>query len=138
MKNKRQYYLLALLFVVSLFRSASAATAVSGDVRERLRWINPEALQLAIDDMKKMPGFNPSKAEADLNVINPHYATVCAELDGADNEKALKDAQLLLTKQRSIQLPTHLLDMDHILVICFPLGDTARTATTNDLCVFYG
>lgn len=135
MKNARQYYLLALLFLIGLCCPVYAALTASDNVRERLKWINPEALQLAINDMKKLPGFNATSAQADLDYINQHYVSVCNLLNGPDQDKALQQAELLLQKQRNIVMSNPLLDMDKILVTRFTLGKTARTATTNEMCM---
>ena len=123
------------LVIITGIIPASFANTRSADIRQRLKWINPEALELAINDMSQQKGFDYTSVKNNLNYIAQHLQSVNERLNGPDSIAALKDAEILLEKQRTILLANPLLDMDKVVVTRFVLGDHARTATTNEMCM---
>lgn len=134
MKKK---FLLCSIYIVSIigFVPFSLADSQSVDVRERLKWMNVEALELAINDMGRQKGFDAVTARNELDYIVQHLHSVKERLNGPDSILALKEAEVLLEKQRAILLSNPLLDMDKIVVTRFSLGNQARIATTNAMCM---
>ncbi|MEG1903523.1 MAG: SUMF1/EgtB/PvdO family nonheme iron enzyme [Bacteroidales bacterium] len=134
MKKKMVIGSFCLIVMLGLAPSLFADTR-SADIRERLKFVNPEALELAIDDMSKQKEYNKASAKNNLNYITLRLQSVKERLSGPDSVTALKDAEILLEKQRVILLSNPLLDMDKIVVTRFVIGNRARIVTTNAMCM---
>ncbi|RGP18190.1 HzsA-related protein [Parabacteroides gordonii] len=124
-----------LIFCIAVCLQSLFADAQPNDIQNRLKWVNPEALELAIKDMSKQKGYDAVSAKNNLSYINQHLQSVKGRLQSADSLAALKEAEVLLEKQRAILLSNPLLDMDKVIVTRFVLGDKARIATTNAMCM---
>lgn len=111
------------------------ANSPASDIRQRINWVNPEALQLAIEDMKTQKGFDYTKALQELEYIKANLEDVKSRINGPDSTKALNEAAALIEKQRNITLANPALDMDKIVVTRFGLGDDARSALANKMCM---
>ncbi|WP_332571816.1 SUMF1/EgtB/PvdO family nonheme iron enzyme [Bacteroides sp.] len=85
--------------------------------------------------MKGKNGFDYSVAQRNLAFIKQHLPSVKMRINGSDSISALKEAKVLIDKQRSILLSNPLFDMDKVVVTRFVLGKQARTATTNKMCM---
>lgn len=105
------------------------------DLQTRLHWINPESLELAISDLSKQKGYDVDMAKKELSYIKDNLNGVLKQMEGPDSLVAMDEARILLDKQRKILLANPLLDMDKIVVTRFVLGDDARIATTNAMCM---
>ena len=105
------------------------------DLQTRLHWINPESLELAISDLSKQKGYDVDMAKKELSYIKDNLNGVLKQMEGPDSLAAMDEARILLDKQRKILLANPLLDMDKIVVTRFVLGDDARIATTNAMCM---
>lgn len=105
------------------------------DIYERLKWVNPAALELAIADMSKQKGYDEIRARKDLEYIVHNLPSVQKGETCASDTSFWIVADQILEKQRSILLSNPLLDMDKIVVTRFVLGQKARTATTNAMCM---
>ncbi|MEG1544648.1 MAG: SUMF1/EgtB/PvdO family nonheme iron enzyme, partial [Tannerellaceae bacterium] len=123
------------LTVLSGFAQSVWADTESKDIRERLKWINTEAIDLAMNDLKGQKGFNYAAARSNLDFIKQHLQSVTGRINGPDSTLALSEAKVLLEKQRAILLSNPLLNMDKIVSTRFVLGKQARTATTNKMCM---
>lgn len=82
--------------------------------------LNIEAVRLAFDDMKKIPGFDLAAIQPVMNELESLVAT------GANNDRA---HQL----KKKILLANPLLDGDKIVAVRFILGDHARRAMAPSL-----
>lgn len=111
------------------------ASMQATDVRERLKWINPQALGLAVKDMRLQASFDYKVAEANLTYIRSHLDEVKNRINGSDSLNAISDARILIDKQRAILLSNPLLDMDRIVVTHFSLGEEARSVMANSMCM---
>ena len=121
--------------LLTLLVQPMSGNVISKDIRERLKWINTEALDLALADLKGKKGFDYSEAKSNLNFIKKNLQSVKDRVNGADSTLALNEATVLLEKQRSILTSNPLFDMDKIVTTRFVLGNQARTATTNKMCM---
>lgn len=130
----RKLLLLCILFFL-LGGQGIWAQNVLPDIRERLKWLNSESVLLAIEDMKKQPGFDSREIMQKWNYINENVEKVRKELNGADSLAVLKEAEYLLALQRDILLSNKLLDIDRILVTRFRLGERARKVMASSLCM---
>lgn len=133
MKNCIYRNLLTICFLQISF--CCLGSIASKDIRERLKWINPEALTLAIADMHHQPGFDATTAEANLKYITQHLDEVKRQIEGPDSIAAFPLAETLIRKQRSILLSNPLLDMDRIAVTRFTLGNEARQVWASAMCM---
>lgn len=105
------------------------------DIRERLKWVNPTALKLAMNDLRSQPGYDYERMLKEWEYIATHLEKVNSQISGADSLSALPKAEILLQKQRHILLSNPLLDMDRILVTRFTLGEKARRRMADALCL---
>lgn len=132
---KRINLLFISLILLSGFIHVNADNNLS-DIRERMKWMNPQALKLAIEDMKKQEGFDYEAAMKKWNYINLNVEKTKKGLEGKDSLTALAEAQKLLNMQKEILLSNKILDMDKILVTRFYLGEKrARKAMASSLCM---
>lgn len=122
-------------FVGILCISLGISASEHDDIKERLKWINIDALELAINDLSHSKSFNKIKAEQQLEYIKQNLAKVRSSLEQNDNDIALSEAKKILNVQQQILLSNPLLDMDKIIATRFVLGDAARTCTTNAMCM---
>ena len=119
---------------VGLLPSVRGGEVVSKDIRERLKWVDPEALREAMEDMRRLPGFDYEQALEHWNCISRNLDDVRGRIDGPDSIAALEAAEELLARQRAIVLANPLLDMDKIVVTRFELGKKARKAMAPAMC----
>ncbi|MGL5682456.1 MAG: SUMF1/EgtB/PvdO family nonheme iron enzyme [Marinifilaceae bacterium] len=129
-----------LLFILtSILLSPSVFAQVKGmeriDMYHRLRWVNVEALELALNDLKGNNKFNYAKAHKDFTYIKNNLERVRKQLYTADSVAVYPDAINILDKQRSILMANPALDMDKIVVTRFGLGKAARIAMANKMCM---
>lgn len=129
--NKRNIVIVILFSCLYSFLTASTIK----DLQNRLKWIHPESMELAIADFNKSPAYNGNLARNNMNYILKHLENVRERLNGPDSIAASKEAEVILEKHRQILLSNPLLDMDKIIVTRFVLGDKARVATTNAMCM---
>ncbi|MEG0467964.1 MAG: SUMF1/EgtB/PvdO family nonheme iron enzyme [Mucinivorans sp.] len=133
----RSIKVIFMLGTIALSSLAQPLWAVenSKDIRARLRWVNVEALDLAINDLKSQSTFNYAAARANLDFIKANLSSVSSRIDGADSTRALGEAKIILDRQRTILLANPLLDIDKIVTTRFVLGSQARRGTTNKMCM---
>lgn len=94
------------------------------ELSERLQFVKPESMRLALDDLKKNPAFDAESGEA-------LYRKICAGLPQAGkmlyNGKAgIEKVETLLEWHRELLMSNPLLDVDKLALVCFDLGDKAR------------
>ncbi|MGL5730085.1 MAG: hypothetical protein ACRCX5_03075, partial [Bacteroidales bacterium] len=115
MKRKNTFRFLYLSALVGC-TLPSVSFANSRDVRERIKWVNTEALELAIEDMKSQKGFDYTKAKQKLSYIKKNLPAVLENINGIDSTVALTQAKEIIANQREITLSNPALDMDKIVV----------------------
>lgn len=131
----KKIFLYSFIWMASLSQAALGAGDLT-DLRARLKWINPQALKLAIEDLRKQEGFDYAKALEKWDYIDRNAAAVQARLAGKDSLAASAEARKLLELQREILLSNRVLDMDRIIVTRFYLGEEkARKAMASSLCM---
>ncbi|MEG2034721.1 MAG: SUMF1/EgtB/PvdO family nonheme iron enzyme [Mucinivorans sp.] len=131
----KRLYLLFFFVCCCLAPESIEAKNHTSDIIERLKWVNPQALKLAIEDMATQPKFNKREAQENLQYIITHIDGLQQRLHGPDSLKAMAEAEILLCKQRAITLANPLLDMDKIVVTRFGLGAKDRVATASAMCM---
>ena len=102
------------------------------DLQQQLEWVNLKAMRMALDDMKKMQGFDAAKYEVKYKELSEGLAGAEKALYTGE-DAALADAQHLLDLKREILMANPLLDMDKIVVTHFNLGNRARSAMAGSL-----
>ncbi len=139
MKNIYKNYLFKFSFFLTISTSAFSfkisAQDAHEDIRERLQWINPEAIALSITDMQSNEAYDAETALKKLAVIQKNLERVKTQITDPDNTTAVQEAKQLIELQREILLANPLLNMDKIVVSKFILDDRARIATTNEMCM---
>lgn len=126
-----------LLCILTLLAGApcTAASEELSDIRERLKWLNAEAIMLAVEDMKGQPGFDYQGAVEKWKYMSRHLERVRKQLNGKDSLATRKEAEHLLSLQREILLSNPLLNADRILVTRFRLGQRARKVMAPSFCM---
>lgn len=126
-----------LLCILTLLAGTpcTAASEELSDIRERLKWLNAEAIMLAVEDMKGQPGFDYQGAVEKWKYMSRHLERVRKQLNGKDSLATRKEAEHLLSLQREILLSNPLLNADRILVTRFRLGQRARKVMAPSFCM---
>lgn len=132
--KKKSIYIACIGFLMQV-GIGMAADDKRTDIREQLKWVNPEAIKLAIEDLKSSANFDCKQAIINLQYIENQLESVSIRLNGPDSITALAEAKIILEKQRNILLSNPLLEMDKVIVTRFALGNRARIATTNEMCM---
>ncbi len=102
------------------------------EVQTSLEWLNPESIRLAMDDMKRQPGYDVAKNEQLYNEL----VNLCNEgFDGIYREEpqAFVNANKALQNKQAILLNNPLLSGDKIVATRYILGPSARKAMAPDL-----
>lgn len=108
-----------------LFLELQADVDVIVELSERLQYVKPESMRLALEDLKKNPKFDAQKGEM-------LYKKICAELPSVqkalfNGKQGIARAKELLSWHRELLLSNPLLDFDRMALVRFDLGDKART-----------
>lgn len=101
-------------------------------LQEDFKWLNLKALRMALEDMKKLDGFEAAKYEAKYQEITVGYEAARRGIYSG-SEVALAEARRLLNLKREIVMANPLLDADKIVVSRFKLGNNARKAMAGSL-----
>eukprot|EP01029_Cantina_marsupialis_P006627 TRINITY_DN1732_c0_g5_i3.p1 TRINITY_DN1732_c0_g5~~TRINITY_DN1732_c0_g5_i3.p1 ORF type:complete len:1331 (+),score=239.19 TRINITY_DN1732_c0_g5_i3:41155-45147(+) len=96
-------------------------------LQKEMKWVTPESIRLAYENMKSSGGFNASKYAGKLNYIEKLYPSASKGMY-YENEKAIEHVKEILKKKKEILLANPLLDFDNLLVVRYKLGDRARVA----------
>lgn len=128
-------HLLSLFIIFLIPISPLMADHECQDVRERLKWIDINALKAAIDDIHHVSDSEYTQLTGELAFIQTHLEQVKQGMKGADSLLYLPQAYELLDKQKAIVMSNPLLDMDRILVTRFTLGARARKAMAPSMCM---
>lgn len=101
------------------------------ELSERLHYVQPQAMRLALDDMKKNPKFNATQGEA-------LYQKICAQLPIASKAlyrgaEGVAQTEAVLELHRQLMVSNPLLDMDRLALVRFDLGDRSRKAGAGEL-----
>jgi formylglycine-generating enzyme required for sulfatase activity len=102
------------------------------DVQTELKWLNVEAVRLAFEDMKTMPGFQAEVFSQTLEELEYLSTTGFSGIE-TGNEESIRKAERAITLKKQILLANPLLDKDKIVATRFILGDKAREAMAPDL-----
>lgn len=95
------------------------------NLQNQLVWLNMEAIDLAVADMKKMSGFDAAKCDARLAELKALVAKGFGNIYSGD-KAVLEAANRALALKREILVSNPALDVDKILVTRYKLGDAAR------------
>ena len=127
-----------LLCILTLLAGTpcTAASEELSDIRERLKWLNAEAIMLAVEDMKGQPGFDYQGVVEKWKYMSRHLERVRKQLNGKDSLATRKEAEHLLSLQREILLSNPLLNADRILVIRG--GKITESGTHRELLNLHG
>ncbi len=107
--------------VLELVRQAAKAT----DLNEQLGWVNLKAIRMALDDMKKNPGYDAEKYEQKYRELEAEYPAAIKEI-GSGRPEGIALAEKILGLKKEILFSNPLLDVDKIIVARFKLGTKAR------------
>ncbi len=111
---------------------ASAYIALSeemiklGIVNENMKWVNPAALALYIEDMASYESFDQAAAKAQLAEITKDFAAVKDAISKGDVSSVARAEEILALRDKLIKA-NPLLDND-ILLTRFKMGTEARKA----------
>lgn len=102
------------------------------NIQEQLKWINIEAVKLAIDDMKKLPGFNYQENVSKLNKLTTLVNKGFRDIYKGDKQ-AIANAKEALALKKSILLSNPLIVNNDILAVRYKLGVDANKAMAPQL-----
>ncbi len=138
----RQNFLIALALGLTLSVSsvaaqdtATVAAKPNNDIEkltEEIKWINLEAISLAIDDMKSISGYDVAKAQKELAELKELVAAGFKGVDKCDST-ALSNAKLAVKLKRSILLSNPLLSDAKIVAAKYNVGENDRKIMARDL-----
>lgn len=108
---------------LDLFERAS----IIYNLQNELKWINPEAIRLAFDNMSANSDFKASEYKSKLDFIEEVYS---ASIDGMFKEdlESINNLHQVNKYKNEILLANPILDFDKIIVVRYKLGDGARKA----------
>lgn len=97
------------------------------DLQMKLAWLNPEAVGLALDDMKKNASFDAARYLSMYNELKHLAAQGFGGIYQGD-ARAMANAEKALQLKRDILLANPLLDIDRIVAARYILGENDRNA----------
>lgn len=102
------------------------------NIQNQLAWLNTEALDLAVQDMKNYSGYNFNQYKESYDSL---LILTKKGFDGvyAFDKESMLNAQKALQIKRRILLANPLLDFDKIIVTRYKLGNSARSAMAPSL-----
>ncbi|MFI3282112.1 MAG: SUMF1/EgtB/PvdO family nonheme iron enzyme [Rikenellaceae bacterium] len=95
------------------------------DLNNRLKYLNIANVRRAFEDMKSVEGYNSAKYEAKMQELE-RYSDLKPNLFRGD-QKAIADANAMLSLSREILLSNSALDNDRVIVSRYTLGSQARS-----------
>lgn len=101
-------------------------------IQEQLKWLNPESIKLAFDDMKKQPGFNVQENYAKLKKLNSLVDKGFSGIYKGDKQ-AMDNAKEALNLKKNILLSNPLVNNKKILAVRYRLGADATKAMAPQL-----
>jgi len=113
---------------LELFERASKIYNLQND----LKWINPEAIRLAFDNMKSNPNFKAVEYKGKIDFIEKVYSTSVEEMYREDSE-SIKNLIKISKYKDEILLANPILDFDKIIAVRYKLGDRARKAMAPEI-----
>ncbi len=102
-----------------------------GELNEKLKWVNPEALALYIEDMKSNSSFDYAANKATYGELTKNLAEVKAAICKGD-VAYIKKAEEAIALRDKLILANPFLDSD-ILMSRFKIGSSARTVMAPSL-----
>lgn len=101
-------------------------------VQSELKWLNPAAVRLAYEDMKRLEGFDAAKYQPVMAELEQLARQGFGKIESGD-EAALANAEKAIADKYTILLANPLLDGDKILTVRYKLGNKARQAMAPQL-----
>ncbi|MBL4560742.1 MAG: SUMF1/EgtB/PvdO family nonheme iron enzyme [Labilibaculum sp.] len=102
------------------------------NLQNELKWINPEAIRLAFDNMKANSDFKASEYQEKLDFIEEVYAASVEGMFREDSE-SIKNLHKIGEYKNEILLANPILDFDKIIAVRYKLGDRARKVMAPEI-----
>lgn len=104
---------------------------VKKELSERLQFVKPTALRVALADFKKSPGYNVQQGEAWVQQLCVQLPEVQKSLQNGEN--GVTKAKEYLQLHRRFLMSNPLLDADRMVAVRFHLGEKARNCGAGSL-----